>query len=360
MDVTGGASPAGIEQAGPAGRAAGTTPAHAYPDGLVCAPQSPLVDVRRTCLRVAASSATVLLTGETGTGKEVFARLIHAHSPRTKRPFVPVNCAAIPELLLESELFGYVKGAFTGAVYPRKGRVALAEGGTLFLDEIGELPLSLQVKLLRLLQARTYEPVGSSESVAADFRLIAATNRDLLAEVRAGRFRQDLYYRLNVCPIHLPPLRQRPGDVAALFEHFWRDHGEHRAIEPTVFERLQRYDWPGNVRELENLVERVSVIAEGTVIRVTDLPPPLSDELDANGELPGTGVQEIDLLTPAVALAPAPGSLPIALPAAPPIATDEVTPTPVSITEIRVARSRARSGPGRSAGSAGEPARVAA
>jgi sigma-54 specific flagellar transcriptional regulator A len=277
MDVTRAAGPAVSEQAATAGRVPAPM-THSFADGLVCGPQSPLVEVRRTCLRVAASQATVLLTGETGTGKEVFARLIHAHSPRGKRPFVPVNCGAIPEALLESELFGYVKGAFTGAVHPRKGRVALAEGGTLFLDEIGELPLNLQVKLLRLLQARSYEPVGSSESVVADFRLVAATNRDLQAEVRAGRFRQDLYYRLHVCPIHLPPLRSRRGDVTALFHHFWTARGEHRPVHPQVLDRLERYEWPGNVRELENLVERVSVIAEGPVIEVRDLPPPLCDD----------------------------------------------------------------------------------
>ncbi len=239
---------------------------------LVHGPDSPLVELVRTCKRIAQSDATVLLTGETGTGKEVFARFIHEHSARAARPLVPVNCGAIPESLLESELFGHVRGAFTGAVQARKGRVAAAEGGTLFLDEIGELPLSLQVKLLRVLQERSYEPVGSTEPVPADFRLVAATNRDLAAEVQAGRFRRDLYYRLLVCPIEVPPLRARTGDVVRLFQHFWTQRGEKRAIDPAVLATLEAYDWPGNVRELENLVERIAVCAEGAVIRVADLP----------------------------------------------------------------------------------------
>jgi sigma-54 specific flagellar transcriptional regulator A len=276
---------------------------HTFPEGLVCGPGSPLVELRRTCLRVALSEATVLLGGETGTGKEVFARLIHAASPRAKRQFVPVNCGAIPDTLLESELFGYVKGAFTGAVHPRRGRVALAEGGTLFLDEIGELPLPLQVKLLRLLQERSYEPVGSSESVVADFRLVAATNRDLLEEVRAGRFRQDLYYRLNVCPMHLPPLRHRRGDIPVLFRHFWRARGEQRRVEAEVLERLERYDWPGNVRELENLVERMSVIIESPSIGVRNLPPPLG----------GPSQEVAALVEPS-----SPSSEPVVAPVAPP------------------------------------------
>jgi len=240
--------------------------------GLVHGPQSPLVETKRTCARIAASDASVLLTGETGTGKEVFARLIHGASPRASKPFVPVNCGAIPETLLESELFGYVKGAFTGAIAARRGRVSLAEGGTLFLDEVGELPLTLQVKLLRLLQERSFEPIGSSESVPANFRLIAATNRDLAEEVKAGRFRSDLYYRLHVCPIHLPALRERANDIAHLFAHFWARRGETRAVEPAVMQCLSAYSWPGNVRELENLVERVSVCAEGEIIRLADLP----------------------------------------------------------------------------------------
>jgi sigma-54 specific flagellar transcriptional regulator A len=240
--------------------------------GLVHGPQSPLVETKRTCARIAASDASVLLTGETGTGKEVFARFIHVASPRASRPFVPVNCGAIPETLLESELFGYVKGAFTGAIAARRGRVSLAEGGTLFLDEVGELPLTLQVKLLRLLQERSFEPIGSSESVPANFRLIAATNRDLAEEVKAGRFRSDLYYRLHVCPINLPALRERSNDIAHLFAHFWARRGETRAVEPAVMQCLSTYSWPGNVRELENLVERVSVCAEGDIIHLGDLP----------------------------------------------------------------------------------------
>jgi len=241
--------------------------------GIVCAPNSPLVDVIRACTRIAASDATVLLTGETGTGKEVFARLVHANSVRSKRPFVPVNCAAIPDALLESELFGYVRGAFTGAVASRRGRVAMAEGGTLFLDEVGDLPLALQVKLLRLLQNRTYEPVGSSESVTGDFRLVAATNRDLSEDVRSGRFRRDLYYRLHVCPLVLPPLRERTTDIGPLFFHFWHKHGETRPVAPAVIRQLENHPWPGNVRELENLAERLSVCAESGTIALADLPP---------------------------------------------------------------------------------------
>ena len=246
--------------------------------GIVCAPDSPIADVMRACARIAASDATVLLTGETGTGKEVFARMVHQNSPRAKRTFVPVNCAAIPDALLESELFGYVRGAFTGAVTARRGRVAMAEGGTLFLDEIGDLPLTLQVKLLRLLQHHTYEPVGSSESVQGNFRLVAATNRDLGEDVRAGRFRHDLYYRLHVCPLMLPPLRERRADIAPLFFHFWQLRGERRPVAPAVIHQLEGYAWPGNVRELENLAERLSVCSEGHSIGLADLPRPFLGE----------------------------------------------------------------------------------
>jgi sigma-54 dependent transcriptional regulator, flagellar regulatory protein len=255
------------------------TPELAAPTpGLVYGPGSPLAAIRSTCIRIAASNATVLLTGETGTGKEVFARLIHAQSARADRPFVAVNCGAIPETLIESELFGYVRGAFTGAVAARRGRVSMAEGGTLFLDEIGELSLGMQVKLLRLLQEKTYEPVGSSTSTVANFRLVVATNRDLAELVRLGRFRSDLFYRLHVCPVHLPPLRERPSDVTTLFQYFWKRHGEERPVTSAVLRRLERYDWPGNVRELENLVERLSVCAQGRFIEMADLPNAFLDQ----------------------------------------------------------------------------------
>jgi sigma-54 specific flagellar transcriptional regulator A len=280
---------------------ASSTPAPAA-NGIVCAPDSPIVDVMRACARIAASDATVLLTGETGTGKEVFARMVHNHSIRSKRAFVPVNCAAIPDALLESELFGYVRGAFTGAVVSRRGRVAMAEGGTLFLDEVGDLPLPLQVKLLRLLQNHTYEPVGSSESVTGDFRLVAATNRDLSEDVRAGRFRRDLYYRLHVCPLVLPPLRDRPGDVAPLFFHFWQMHGEGRQVAPAVLRHLENYAWPGNVRELENLAERLSVCTEGNTITLRDLPAPFLAEPEQTGVHPSACTLDADAITCAGAL----------------------------------------------------------
>jgi len=300
--------------------------------GVVHAPSSPIVEIIRTCRRIAPSDATVLLTGETGTGKEVFARLLHASSGRTNRQFVPVNCGAIPETLLESELFGFVRGAFTGAISARRGRVALAEGGTLFLDEIGELPLSLQVKLLRLLQERTYEPVGSSESVTANFRLIAATNRDLESEVKAGKFRRDLYYRLHVCPVSLPSLRERPEDVSVLFNHFWRSRGEQRPIAPEVMRCLEGYSWPGNVRELENLVERISVCSEGRTIRLVDLPAMVRGE--ENTETRFIDQIEREALTAPVASLmtnPAPPAIVAPPPAPPPApAPAPITPGPVA------------------------------
>jgi sigma-54 specific flagellar transcriptional regulator A len=237
-----------------------------------------LEEIVEEAKRFARSEATVLVTGETGTGKEVFARLIHDESSRESGAFVAVNCGAIPESLIEAELFGHVKGAFTGAHAARKGRVALAQGGTLFLDEIGELSLPMQVKLLRLLQQRTYEPVGSSETHKADFRLVAATNRDLNDEVTAGRFRSDLYYRIYVCPLHLPPLRARGlSDLKELFFSFWSRLGDKRNVDDGVFNSINSYPWPGNVRELENFVERLSVCARGEVIVAGDVPASYRD-----------------------------------------------------------------------------------
>lgn len=242
------------------------------PSNIICSATSPLLPVIENLSRIARSEASVLLLGETGTGKEVMARLVHDESVRKGKAFVPVNCGAIPEALIEAELFGHSRGAFTGADRRREGRVAAAEGGTLFLDEIGELPLSLQVKLLRLLQERSYEPVGESRSVRADFRLVAATNKNLLDEVEAGRFRRDLYYRLAVCPVELPALCARGDDVVVLFQHFWKLRGEERVVDDAVFAMLRTYSWPGNVRELWNLVERLGVCAMGPRITVSDLP----------------------------------------------------------------------------------------
>jgi two-component system response regulator AtoC len=218
--------------------------------------------------RVAPYPTTVLITGESGTGKEAVARAVHGASPRREAPFVGVNCGAIPENLLESELFGHEKGAFTGAERAREGLFAEAHGGTLFLDEIGELPLPLQVKLLRALQERTIRPVGGAQEREVDVRVLAATSRDLVQEVEDGRFREDLFYRINVIHLHLPPLRTRPEDIAALAEHFLHRHGSRLGISPQPLSPelvtvLARYSWPGNVRELENVIERGLVLSGG-------------------------------------------------------------------------------------------------
>jgi formate hydrogenlyase transcriptional activator len=223
--------------------------------------------------RVAPLDATVLIMGETGTGKELVARAVHARSRRRERPLVKVNCGAIPAGLIESELFGHVKGAFTGAVDKRTGRFELANGGTIFLDEVGELPLDMQVKLLRVLQEMEFEPVGSSRTVHVNVRVIAATNRDLAAEVEHGRFRADLYYRLNVFPILLPPLRQRREDVSDLVQVFVQRHSGRLgrrppAVTPDTMARLADYGWPGNVRELENVIERALVLSRGPVLEI--------------------------------------------------------------------------------------------
>ena len=225
---------------------------------------------------------TVLLTGESGTGKEVAARAIHFNSPRKAKPFIAVNCAAIPEALMESEFFGHVKGSFTGAVANRLGRFAQAEGGTMFLDEVGDMPLHLQVKILRVLQDRQYEPVGASGLHDADVRIIAATNRDLMKMVAEGKFREDLYYRLAVFPIRLPPLRERVEDIALFIEKFADQIGASLGKPGVVFSSgalrvLERYRWPGNIRELQNCVERLLISARGKMIEPADLPSYISD-----------------------------------------------------------------------------------
>jgi len=222
--------------------------------------------------RLATVDAPVVVTGESGTGKELVARALHDLSSRWDGPFVAVNCSAIPAELMESELFGHARGAFTGAVGAAAGRVRAAAGGTLFLDEIGELPLALQPKLLRVLETKQVDPVGGPRPVPVDFRLVAATNRDLAAEVRAGRFREDLYYRVAVLALHLPPLRERPGDVALLWAHFTREHGGHGVITtPQLLARLQARPWPGNVRELLNLNLRLLVMRTGDTLDLADL-----------------------------------------------------------------------------------------
>ena len=251
--------------------------------------------------KLADSSSTVLITGESGTGKELAARAIHGLSPRSAELFVPVHCGAIPEELLESELFGHVRGAFTGAINSRLGRFQLANGGTLFLDEIGEMSPKLQVKLLRVLQEREFEPVGSDRAVQVDVRVVAATNRDLHTAVREGKFREDLFYRLNVLPLQLPSLREREDDIPLLVHYFLEMHGRRKGKSLTQVDKqamavIEKYRWPGNVREVENLVERLIVLNEDGIIRVGDLPDYIvhntvaSQPSTANVSLPAAGV----------------------------------------------------------------------
>jgi Nif-specific regulatory protein len=243
---------------------------------------------------VAGSNTTVLIRGESGTGKELVAQAIHLHSPRAKKPFIKVNCAALPETLVESELFGYERGAFTGAVQRKKGRFELANGGTLFLDEIGELSPATQVKLLRVLQEREFERVGGTEPVPVDVRVIAATNRDLEKALADAGFREDLYYRLNVFPIFIPPLRSRKADVLPLADHFVekyaREQGKNiRRISTPAIDLLSSYHWPGNVRELENTIERAVLLADEEVIHGYHLPPTLQTA-DATGTVVSTSL----------------------------------------------------------------------
>ena len=239
-------------------------------------------EVYRVTRRVAVSNASVLILGETGVGKELIAGAVHQLSHRSGRPFVRVNCGALSESLLESELFGHVRGAFTGAVSNRTGRFEAAQGGTIFLDEINSTSLTLQVKLLRVLQEKEFERVGDTSTLRTDVRIIAASNRDLMDEVRAGRFREDLYWRLNVVPIEIPPLRDRRDDIPALVSHFLDHYNELNDryvthIGPGTMEALQNYHWPGNVRELQNYVERAVVMAETDELLIDLLPECVTD-----------------------------------------------------------------------------------
>lgn len=232
---------------------------------------APIKALKRELEKIARSDATVLVMGETGTGKELIARRIHALSQRAEGPYVRVNCAAIPDTLVEAELFGHEKGAFTGAVYTRKGKFELAHGGTILLDEIGEMPLHLQAKLLRVLQEGEVDRIGGSSPVKVDVRVVATTNRDLAQEVKEGRFREDLFFRLNVVPIYVPPLRERKEDIPLLAEAFLRRYSrkmgkEIKGITDSAMKTLLDYDWPGNVRELENCIHRAVVLCEGSYL----------------------------------------------------------------------------------------------
>lgn len=254
---------------------------------------SPMLTLYRVVRRVARTDSTVLITGESGTGKELIANAIHASSDRSDKPFVPINCGAIPEELLESELFGHERGAFTGAFKDRRGRFELAHCGSIFLDEIAEMSPKLQVKLLRFLQERNFQRIGGSRTIDVDVRIIAATNKDLEKAVACGEFREDLFYRLNVIPIHVTPLRERQGDVPLLVHYFLCGHCEKKdvapkRISPQALDCLERYAWPGNVRELENVIERLVILTEDDEIRPDDLPermrvrhnPPLETRLE--------------------------------------------------------------------------------
>jgi two-component system NtrC family response regulator len=258
-----------------------------YQFGKIIGKSKAMRDVFETIQKVAPSSATVLIEGESGTGKELVAKSIHFNSPRRDNPFVAVNCSALAEGLLESELFGHERGAFTGAVSSKKGRFELAHGGTLFLDEIGELSANLQVKLLRVLQEKAFERVGGVRSIAVDIRVIAATNKNLYLEMRAGRFREDLFYRLNVVHIVIPPLRDRREDLHLLVNHFLQKYADERksavpvrGIAQDVDRLFDEYSWPGNVRELENVIERVMILCPNEIITGNDLPRGFRSSLD--------------------------------------------------------------------------------
>ena len=258
-----------------AGKKSSREPAHLTIDLIGV---SPAIDVlRKQIAAVGPKNASVLITGENGSGKEVVARMTHQLSPRAGKPFVAINCAAIPEELIEAELFGHVKGAFTNAIADRKGRFELAHEGTIFLDEIGDMSLKTQAKILRILQERSLERVGDHKSIDVDVRVIAATNRDLQQEIKNGRFREDLFYRLNVIPLEVKPLRERREDIPFLAAHFLREFSAGAAVTFSMsnesIQALTSYDWPGNVRELKNTLERLIIMAPGPILNVDDLPP---------------------------------------------------------------------------------------
>ena len=298
--------------------------------------------VSRTVSIYARTDATVLITGESGTGKELVARALHRESERSGRPFVPVNCAAIPAELLESELFGHRRGAFSGAIADRQGRFELADGGTLFLDEIGDMSVEMQAKLLRALQERTIDPVGAQRQVAVDVRVVAATHRDLEAACAEGRFREDLYYRINVLPLQLPPLRERAQDIPVLVEHFARTYAlqgtQPVSLAPDLMLALSSYAWPGNIRELSNLMQRLSVMFPSEQVGIADVPPSLLPRKLALTAGPGRSEAE-DQQTKASITEPA------ATEGAPPGTSDEALPEdddPDSVEQmIRIACGRA-------------------
>jgi two-component system NtrC family response regulator len=257
-----------------------------YRFGNIIGKSKKMRDIFDTIQKVAPAAATVLIEGESGTGKELVARSIHFNSPRREKPFVAVNCSALAENLLESELFGHERGSFTGAVATKKGRFELADGGTLFLDEIGELSPNLQVKLLRVLQEKVFERVGGVRTISVDIRVLVATNKNLQQEMQAGRFREDLYYRLNVVHIVLPPLKVRQEDIRILVNHFIKKYASEResavpviGVDQEVDRLFYDYSWPGNIRELENVIERVMILCPGEIIRVSDLPKGFKDNV---------------------------------------------------------------------------------
>lgn len=264
--------------------------------GMVTA-NSAMAELLDTAMKVASSEATVLITGESGTGKEVLARLIHQNSPRNNGPMVAVNCAAIPDTLIESELFGHVKGAFTGAMSNRKGRFQTASQGTLFLDEIGDLKMDMQAKLLRAIQEREVEPVGSDKRETIDVRIIAATNMDLQEAISKGQFREDLYYRLGVIPLHIPPLRDRQEDIPALVLHFLKKINAPADVQfsDSALIRMKEYPWPGNIRELQNVIERSVILRKASIIDEVGLSLPLFLDQAEGGMIPEIPAEGISL-----------------------------------------------------------------